>query len=50
MNKGSFGFDVAPNRAPNQTFARKYKLGAVAVTFLNIFYPTPEINRIKDSK
>jgi hypothetical protein len=26
LNKGSFGFDVAPNRASNQTAARFYKL------------------------
>ena len=41
---------MAPNRAPNQTMARKYKLGAVAVSFMDIFYPTKQINRIKDAK
>jgi hypothetical protein len=30
--------------------ARKYKLGAVAVSFMDIFYPTKQINRIKDAK
>ena len=38
LNKGSFGFDVAPNRAPNQTVARKYKLGAIGVSMFDSQY------------
>ena len=46
LNKGSFGFDVAPNRAPNQTMARRYKLGAIAVALEDAFH-TAEINMTK---
>ena len=35
LNKGSFGFDVAPNRARNLSAARTYKLGAIAVTYFD---------------
>lgn len=38
LNKGSFGFDVAPNRAPNETMARRYKLGAIAVSMFDSQY------------
>ncbi len=31
-NKGSYGFDVAPNRAKNQTMARIYKVGAIRIS------------------
>ena len=38
LNKGSFGFDVAPNRAPNETMARRYKLGAIGISMFDSQY------------
>jgi hypothetical protein len=38
LNKGSFGFDVAPNRAPNESMARTYKMGAIAVSLFDSQY------------
>jgi hypothetical protein len=38
LNKGSFAFDVAPNRAPNETMARKYKFGAIAISMFDSKY------------
>lgn len=38
LNKGSFGFDVVPNRAPNETMARIYKMGAIAVSIFDSMY------------
>lgn len=32
LNKGSYGFDVAPHRAHNKSAARTYKVGAIAVS------------------
>jgi hypothetical protein len=44
LNKGSYGFDVAPNRAPNSTMARKYKLGAIAVSIFESQYAIHDPN------
>lgn len=38
LNKGSYGFSVAPNRAPNETMARLYKFGAVAISLFDSKY------------
>lgn len=38
LNKGSFGFDVALHRAPNETMARIYKVGAIGISMFETQY------------
>ena len=44
LNKGSYGFDVAPNRSPNQTVVRTYKLGAIAVSLFDSKYSKHDLH------